>query len=141
MPSYYLDTDILSLFRDGQPNVLARVSAIPVYEIGTTVITVEEQISGWYNIIRQAKSNEMLERAYSQLAKTVRFYSRIFIQDFPIAAMARYEQLKALKLNIGTMDLRIAAITLHFGGTLVSRNLRDFGRVPGLVVEDWSQPQ
>ena len=53
-------------------------------------------------------------------------------------AIARYNQLKSQKLNVPGNDLRIAAIALEHGGTLVSRNLRDFRRVPGLSVEDWS---
>ena len=36
------------------------------------------------------------------------------------------------------MDLRIAAITLENSGVLVTRNLRDFQRIPNLVVEDWA---
>jgi tRNA(fMet)-specific endonuclease VapC len=43
-----------------------------------------------------------------------------------------------MNLNVRKMDLRIAAIVLEAGGTLVSRNLRDFRRVPNLVVEDWA---
>ena len=43
-----------------------------------------------------------------------------------------------LKLRIGTMDRKIAAIALTHDATLISRNLADFRRVPGLKVEDWT---
>ncbi len=41
-------------------------------------------------------------------------------------------------MNIGGNDLKIAAVALEAGGIVVTRNLRDFRRVPGLVCEDWS---
>jgi tRNA(fMet)-specific endonuclease VapC len=41
-------------------------------------------------------------------------------------------------LMIGTMDLRIASIVLAHDATLLSANLSDFRRVPGLKAEDWS---
>jgi tRNA(fMet)-specific endonuclease VapC len=46
--------------------------------------------------------------------------------------------LKTAKLNIGKTDLRIAATVLEHGAILVTRNTRDFQRVPSLVLEDWS---
>ena len=54
------------------------------------------------------------------------------------AAVARFEQLVRLKLNVKRNDLRIAATALELGATVVTRNRRDFARVPGLVIEDWS---
>jgi len=53
-------------------------------------------------------------------------------------AILRFEQLRGQRLNVGPMDLRIAAITLEQGWTVVTRNRRDFRRVPGLQVVDWS---
>jgi tRNA(fMet)-specific endonuclease VapC len=56
----------------------------------------------------------------------------------PLAALMRYESLKRMNLNVRKMDMRIGAIVLEAGATLVSRNLRDFRRIPNLVVEDWT---
>jgi tRNA(fMet)-specific endonuclease VapC len=54
--------------------------------------------------------------------------------------MAKQEEkrLKRSRLRVGTMDLKIAAIALAHGATLLTRNLKDFGRVPGLRIEDWT---
>jgi len=72
------------------------------------------------------------------LAECVRFLARLQLLSFTEPAISRYEQLRSLKLNIGKMDLRIAAIVLENGATLVTRNRRDFQKLPGLLIEDWS---
>lgn len=53
--------------------------------------------------------------------------------------MTRFQHLAGLKLNVGRMDLRIAAVVLEHHGNLVTRNARDLGRVPGLVLGDWTK--
>jgi tRNA(fMet)-specific endonuclease VapC len=55
------------------------------------------------------------------------------------AAAAEFDQLRENKKlrKIGRADLLIAAITLSHRATLVTRNLKDFRRVPGLQVENW----
>jgi len=53
------------------------------------------------------------------------------------SAIMRYEALKRMNLNVRKMDLRIASIVLDHHGVLVTRNVRDFQRVPGLLIEDW----
>lgn len=138
MSLHVLDTDTLSLFDQGHAKVCQQVLARPVHDLALTVITAEESISGWYTLLRRAKARKQLEFAYVQLGETIQALSRWRILPFTEAAMDRYDQLKAMKLGVRAADLRIAAITLEHGGTLVTRNLRDFQRVPGLAVVDWA---
>jgi tRNA(fMet)-specific endonuclease VapC len=139
MSLYVLDTDTLQLFQDEHALVVARVLAVAPDDRAISVVTVEEQLSGWYTQLRQAKRPERLAWAYRRLAATVRFLTRIQILDFDESAIQRCEQLKKRKLKVGTMDLRIAATVLERDAILVTRNVRDFRSVPGLHIEDWSK--
>jgi tRNA(fMet)-specific endonuclease VapC len=138
MSLWVLDTDTLSLKQHGHPVVHQYYRAHLHKDLAITVITVEEQLSGWYHMLRQANRPDAVARAYQQLADTVPVLNEQQILPFPVSAIARYEQLKAMRLNVRANDLRIAAIVLDFGGTLVTRNLRDFQRVPNLPLEDWT---
>jgi tRNA(fMet)-specific endonuclease VapC len=119
--------------------VVGRVRAVAPGDRAISVITVEEQLSGWYTQLRQAKDHERLAWAYRRLAVTVRLLANVQIVDFDGPAIRRCEQLKKLKLKVRKMDLRIAASVLERGAILVTRNVRDFRQVPGLRIEDWSK--
>jgi tRNA(fMet)-specific endonuclease VapC len=139
MSLYILDTDTLQLFQDGNAAVVRHVSSQSAASLAITVITVDEQLSGWYAQLRKAKTPERLAWAYRRLAGTVRFLKRLEIIDFDEAAINRCATLKKLKLNVRKMDLRIAASVLEAGGKLVTRNVRDFKQVPALTFVDWSR--
>lgn len=49
-----------------------------------------------------------------------------------------YTDLVRQRIRICTKDLRIAATVISRNGVLVTRNRRDFERVPGLRFEDWT---
>jgi tRNA(fMet)-specific endonuclease VapC len=138
MSQFVLDTDTLVLFQEGHEPVCRRVLSHPLKELAISVITVEEQLSGWYTLLRRAKNVEKVAHAYQRLADCVALLSRFRILSFPPPAIEQFQQLKAQKLGVRHMDLRIAAIALHNGSTLVTRNTRDFQCVPGLAIEDWS---
>jgi tRNA(fMet)-specific endonuclease VapC len=132
------DTDMLTLYEEGHPEVCRNVAAHHPDDLGTTIISVEEQLFGWFTMLRRAKDRKASARIYQRMTDTVTFLARMQISSFTEPAIARYEALQAMKLNIGGKDLRIAAIVLEEGAILVTRNARDFRRVPGLVIEDWS---
>jgi tRNA(fMet)-specific endonuclease VapC len=135
---YLFDTDMLTLYEEGHPEVRRNVAAHHPDDLGTTIISVEEQLSGWFTMLRRAKDRKTLARIYQRMTDAVVFLGRMRIASSPEPAIARYEALRALRLNVGGKDLRIAAIALEEGSVLVTRNVRDFRRVPGLIIEDWS---
>jgi tRNA(fMet)-specific endonuclease VapC len=56
MIHYILDTDILTLYQEGQPQVCQNVAAHSSEELAISIITVEEQLSGWFSMIRRPKT-------------------------------------------------------------------------------------
>lgn len=129
---------MLTLLEEGHAAVAQRFLAQPPENVAVTVLTVEEQLSGWYAEVRKAKRPERLAWAYRRLADTIGFLAHLRILTYDEPAMQRYEQFRKAKIRIGGMDLRIAAVVLEHGAVLVTRNARDFRKIPGLQFEDWS---
>ena len=138
MSLFVLDTDTLSLYRRGQPLVVQKMLQQSLNTLAATAITVEEQLTGWYTLLRKQKSREQLARAYRNLVDTVVEPNQFRLLSFTEEAIDRFENLRTLKLGVRANDLRIAAIALVSGATVVTRNVADFGRVPGLLVENWA---
>src|SRR5437867_3541616 len=136
---WVLDTDTLTLWLRGHPRALQRVQECPAEDLAITIITVEEILSGWYRLIRQARDDEKLVRAYRWLQQSVEFFRDLRILPLDEGAITGYHELRRRHRTIGTNDLRIAAVALENGATLVSRNRADFIPIAGLNVEDWSQ--
>lgn len=66
------------------------------------------------------------------------YFKTVNVVDFDLQAYAYFSDLVRQKIRIGTQDLRIAAIALSRDTTLVTRNQKDFSRVPGLRLTDWT---
>ncbi|HLQ46639.1 MAG TPA: type II toxin-antitoxin system VapC family toxin, partial [Planctomycetaceae bacterium] len=104
----------------------------------TTIVTYEEQCQGWLARIAKSKTLPKLVQSYHWLARHIDVYQRLSVLEFDQRAASKFEELVKARLGIGTHDLRIAAIALVHNATLLSRNLKDFTKVPGLRVEDWT---
>jgi tRNA(fMet)-specific endonuclease VapC len=138
MSPYILDTDILTLLQRRHPLVLQRFLVHSPADVAITVLTVEEQLSGWYTRVRQSRRRDQLARAYQALATSVEALSGMRVFSFTEPAILRYENLKSRKIAIGKKDLAIAAVVLENNAILVTRNVRDFQQVPNLVLENWA---
>lgn len=138
MAVYLLDTTTLTLLERAHPHVSAALANHAADTVGTTAINVEEVVGGWLALLRRAKSNVQEAQASHALALSIALLAHFPVYPVTESALDQFDRLVKLKLNIGRMDLKIAAIALELGATIVTNNARDFGRVPGLLWEDWT---
>ena len=102
------------------------------------VTTTREVFRGWIAHSGQAKTPEKYAESSRRFRESLSDFCARTIIPFDDRAAAAFRRLKAAKVRVGTMDLRIAAICLAHNATLLTRNLSDFRRVPGLRAEDWT---
>ncbi|NEO36187.1 MAG: type II toxin-antitoxin system VapC family toxin [Moorea sp. SIOASIH] len=136
MTMYILDTDHLSLYGRNHPVLISRLLASQV-ELTTTAINVEEQLRGRLAQVAEAKDGIMLSNAYQRLVETVMLLSEFNILQYNQKSRDTYQALKAQRIRVGTQDLRIGSIALAYQGILLTRNRRDFEKIPGLIIQDW----
>lgn len=138
-----LDTDLVSLleWRDS-PEARAlsdRLEAVGAENLWVTVVSFEEQTRGWLSLLAKAKRVAQEVEAYARLLKHLQSYRRAQVLPFDEPAAVKYQELRSSRIRIGAMDLKIASIALANGAMLLTRNLSDFAKVPGLRAEDWTR--
>ena len=138
MTLYILDTDHITYHQRGNPYVSQRIEAASPDQIAVTIVSFEEQIRGQLASIRRIKEPAGLVKGYHFLHRTFAYFTEMPILLFDEAATQQLDNLNRQKIRVGTQDLRIAAIALANDRTIVTRNQRDFERIPGLKIEDWS---
>jgi len=128
---YLLDTNTLIYFFKQQGNVSERLLNTTPSEIAISLLTVYEIEVGL------AKSSDPLRRR-NQFEE---FLSVVKLIPFDQNEARISAQLRAIleKIGkpIGPIDTLIAGSALAHGATLITHNLSEFERVPGLAVEDW----
>lgn len=129
---YLLDTNVcIKLLNGDVVSVAQRLARHDPEEICLCTIV---QLELYYGAYRGTKTEQ-------NLSKLVHFFAQFVVLSFDeasakIAGKIR-SQLNALGTPIGGYDLQIAAIALAQNLTLVTHNTREFGRVEGLVYQDW----
>ena len=130
---YMLDTNIIAYAKNNRPeSVLQRFMEHRPEDMCISAITMAELEFG---ICKSSKP------AQNRLALMM-FLSEIQVVPFDGKAAQEYgsirAELTARGTPIGANDLLIAAHARSLGLTLITNNGREFERVPGLTVENWS---
>ncbi len=129
---YVLDTDTCIYMLNGRADAItARLRTLTPADVTTTAVTAAELR---YGARHSGRPEANLVRAETFLTPLL----RLPFDDEAAVHFAEIRQdLVARGQPIGVMDLLIAAITRSRDGTLVTNNIREFSRVPGLEVENW----
>ena len=138
MPQFVFDTDHLTLFHHKHPVLMQHLAAQNPGAVAIAPITIEETLRGRLAVLRRGLVGLSHVRAYGNLVASVELFKLFPVMAFDQASEAEFQQLRAARLRVGTQDLKIAAIARTNQLTVLTRNRLDFGRVPGLALEDWS---
>jgi tRNA(fMet)-specific endonuclease VapC len=136
MLRYLFDTDHLTLFEHGHASVARRMMSLPSDAVGISVVSIEEALRGRLAQLARAGDGPTRMKQYALLDQSIRLFIQFPVVPFDQAAETNFQQLRLVR--IGTQDRKIASIGLARQLIVVTANRRDFGRVPGLVLEDWS---
>lgn len=132
--TYMLDTNICIYAMKNKPEkVLARLKKEMDGGIAISSITLAELEFGMKNSSNPAKNEQAL----------LKFLFPLSILPFDSAAAYEYGDIRAFLQKqgtpIGPNDMLIASHARAEGLTLVTNNTREFERVPGLKLENWTE--
>lgn len=139
---FIFDTDHIGIIQwQSEPEysrLMARVIQHAATDFFVTIVSFHEEFLGWNAYIGNAKKIEGVVKGYGKLLQILHDFDAAQVLPFDDVAAAQFTSLRRRKLSVGTMDLRIASIALSRSMTVLTRNISDFNRIPGLKVEDWT---
>jgi len=128
---FALDTNTISYAMRGEGAVRSNISSHPVRDIGIPAICVYESLRGGLTRGFGRKRFRELENFLASFA-IIPFEWRAADHASRIAA-----DLARVGLSIGGSDILIAGTARANALTLVTRNISEFSRAPGLTVVNW----
>lgn len=128
-----LDSNTISYYFRGDPQVVPRLQALRPADVGVPAIVEYELRYGLLRLPQEAATPRL-----AALAQLLQPLQRLAFDSECAAQAARIRvELEARGTPIGPHDILIAATALRHQSTLVTRNVREFSRVPGLQWLNW----
>lgn len=129
-----LDTNTISYYLRGDPQVVPRLQALEPGEACISAIVEYELRYGFERLPAQARRRRRSLLTVLDALRVLPFDSGCAEQAARLRA-----KLEAAGTPIGPHDVLIAATALHYQAELVTRNVREFSRVPELRLQDWHE--
>jgi tRNA(fMet)-specific endonuclease VapC len=110
----------------------------PLSDFAVSTVTFHEQMLGSHTYINRTRNLNDVVKGYEMMTRLLIDFKVLPLISFDAGAATTFERLQSQQLQLAKMDARIAAIALSRGLILLTRNHRDFGKVAGLPIEDWT---
>lgn len=132
-PRYLLDTNICIAYKKGKSGIPEKIDRLPAGQAVMSVIT-------WGELMLGVEKSQERERSLATLRR-IRQIIHVVGADEAVGDHygAIRGQLEQAGQPIGPNDLWIAAHARALGIPVVTNNTREFAKVSGLTVEDWTQ--
>lgn len=131
MKKYLLDTNICVYFFNGQFNLKEKIREVGFENCVVSEITIAELKYGIAKSSKKEKNQQVLDTFQSEIDILPIFLAL----DIYATEKAR---LKTKGKMVDDFDLLIGATAIHNNLTLVTKNLSDFDRLDGIIIEDWT---
>lgn len=139
---FVFDTDHLTILRRGCgaefTNLYHRLMQFDDDAFFITIVSFQEELLGWNSYVAKSRSEEGAAAGYLKLAEVLTEFAQSQLLLYDEGAIEVFAELRKQRIRIGTMDLRIGAIALAHGMTVLTRNTRDFEKIPHLLIDDWT---
>jgi tRNA(fMet)-specific endonuclease VapC len=132
---YLLDTNIcIVIIRKKSPLAFQKVTQQTITDVVLSTLTVAELQYGVHKSADPLKNQQALDQ----------FLVPFTLLDFDFQAAQEYGKIRAYLekqgISIGSIDTLLAAQALAYSLIMVTNNVKEFSRVPGLQIEDWTKP-
>jgi len=135
------DSDILTLVWEGVDPYASRAVLVPPADRAIPIVVAEEILRGRLDQVRKAEAGKIkvsLTGAYDFLQFSLTALRGGQYLPFTDKAAQLIASWRAARIRVKVMDMRIAAIAIASGCTLVTRNAGDFRLIPGLTLDIWT---
>jgi tRNA(fMet)-specific endonuclease VapC len=134
---YFIDSNIAAALMNDRPHSVRQRLRRATTGGGSVAVSTIVTSELWYGVARSQRRAENAARLKSFLAGAIEVVP-FGEEDAALAGELR-ATLRSRGTPVGPYDVLIAAQALRAGGTMVTANTREFRRIHGLIVQDWTR--
>ncbi len=116
-----------------------RLQMTPLDDLYVPIVALGELMKGALGLVGDKKPKRQEVAGYELMQRTNRYVNKFAILPYDLDAHKVYLAFSPEVKRVGREDCQIAAIAICHNAVVVTRNLRHFEQIPGVVCEDWAK--